>query len=178
MYGPYTVYRHQTTTYFCQVDQTLFLSHQQTVMKWQVRILVVAMTASVTLILQGYLSIYPTTTCTIQKETESQYHVAPKQTLWVPPSGEGDNLQQENHPRNGVNRQLQEHYRRSDQTVNNFLSPYHKYYPVNCSALFEGDESTVNYIHGKLVHQRNLNGGSFTVPSDSEVRHFYSSPMP
>ena len=141
---------------------TLFVVHKPT-MKWQVRILVIAIAGSVTMILHGFISLKRATECVSDKHTNIQYRFVHQtlspgieyQTLSSSPeisSSEDDG---------------------TSKPINAFLSPYHKYYPVNCTALFIGSSLDKWSIHRKLVHKRNINNGSFTVPSDAEVCNIF-----
>ena len=53
----------------------------------------------------------------------------------------------------------------SSSLLGSFRSPFHKYYPVNCSAVFRGNTSEIRRI-GKLFHDYE---NASVVPSDLEV---------
>ena len=53
----------------------------------------------------------------------------------------------------------------SSSFLESFRSPFHKYYPVNCSAVFRGNTSEIRRI-GKLFHDYKR---KYVVPSDLEV---------
>ena len=132
----------------------------QPTMKWQVRILVIAIAASVSLILHSFISLKPETECAFNRYTNIQNRFI-HQTL--SPGLQYKTLSPEISSEDGG----------IGQPMNAFLSPYHKYYPVNCTALFIGTSLDRWSIRCKLVHKRNMNNGSFSVPSDAEVGNIF-----
>ena len=147
-------------------------------MKWQVRIFIIAIAASLTVILHGFISLKPSTGCALNKHTNIQYRFIHQtlspgiayQTLSTGPeiSSEDGGTSQ---PMNAFLSSSEDGG--TSQQINAFLSPYHKYHPVNCTALFTGSSLDKWFIHHKLVHKRNVNNGSFDVPSDAEVCNIF-----
>ena len=57
--------------------------------------------------------------------------------------------------------------------------PYHRLYPVNCSAVFQGNKKHLTEIRTMLREQKRHSGKNerALVPSDSEVSRIYKVPM-
>ena len=122
--------------------------------RWHVRIAIIAAIAMLTLILQVFYSKKAFEyTCALEKHTEVQYRF----------------IQQTISPE--VQAELERSKHASKFEMSSFISPYHKYYPLNCTSLFRGTYPQKAVIQARLVYQRDVvYNGSFPVPTDNEVR--------
>ncbi|XP_038077440.1 N-acetyllactosaminide beta-1,6-N-acetylglucosaminyl-transferase-like [Patiria miniata] len=59
---------------------------------------------------------------------------------------------------------------KSTPSDNNYLSPFHRRWEANCSAIFAGDTDVVQATYRMLKKERHSHNGSIVVPEDREVR--------